>query len=122
VWYLSRRVKVRCLVSEHVDEILLGLTFLEENQCVWHFAERWIRIANHEYQLFAHKVTWSVRRVTLQEDTVLPCQQMVKAQTVYRTLAPSTSQWVTKPFEVASGLRLARTMVADRPVPDSQHQ
>ena len=55
--------------------------------------------------------------MTLQEDTVVAprCQQMVKAQTVYRTLEPSTSQWVTKTFDVAPGLRLARTMVADRP-------
>ena len=32
-------LNVPCLVSEHVDEILLGLTFLEENQCVWQFAD-----------------------------------------------------------------------------------
>jgi len=108
---------VPCLVSEHVDEILLGLTFLEENRCVWHFGDRSIQIGGCEYSLFSHKVTWSVRRVTLQDDTTVAprCQQTVMAQTVYRTLASSTSEWATKPFEVAPGVRLARTMVADSP-------
>jgi len=32
----DQTLRVPCLVSEHVDEILLGLTFLEENRCVWH--------------------------------------------------------------------------------------
>jgi len=61
----------------------------------------------------AHKVTWSVRRVTLQKDTTVAprCQQNLMAQ----TLAPSNNPWVSKPFEVAPGLRLARAMVADRP-------
>jgi len=37
------------------------------------------------------------------------------AQAVYRTLASSASEWATKPFEVAPGVRLARTLVADSP-------
>ena len=113
----DQSLRVPCLVSEHVDEILLGLTFLEENRCVWHFADRSIQIRGHGYRLYAHKVTWSVRRVTLQEDTTVAprCQQNLMAQTIYRTLAPSNNPWVSKPFEVAPGLRLARTMVADRP-------
>jgi len=30
----NQSLRVPCLVSEHVDKILLGLTFLEENRCV----------------------------------------------------------------------------------------
>jgi len=113
----DQSLRVFCLVSEHVDEILLGLTFLEENRCVWHFADRSIQIRGHEYRLYAHKVTWSLRRVTLQTDTTVAprCQQNLMALKIYRTLAPSNNPWVSKPFEVAPGLGLARTMVADRP-------
>ena len=113
----DQRLDVACLVSEHVDEILLGLTFLEESQCVWHFADRSIQIKGREYSLLAHKLTGSIRRITLQENTTVGprCQQTVMAQTVYRTLTPSSSEWATKPFEVAPGLRMARTMVADSP-------
>jgi len=76
-----------------------------------------MQIRSHEYRLYAHKVTWSVRRVTLHKDTTVAprCQQNFMAQTIYRTLSPSNNPWVSKPFEVAPGLRLARTMVAHRP-------
>jgi gag-polyprotein putative aspartyl protease len=30
----SLQIAVSCLVSEHVDEILLGLSFLEQNACI----------------------------------------------------------------------------------------
>ena len=50
-------LEVPCLVSQHVDRILLRLTILEESQCVWHFADRSIQIGGSEYTLFAHKVT-----------------------------------------------------------------
>jgi len=36
------------------------------------------------------------------------------AHTIYRTLAPSSNRWISKPFDVALGLQLARLMVADR--------
>jgi len=113
----DQRLNVPCLVSEHVDEILLGLTFLEENQCVWQFANRKIEIAGREYPLFAHKLAGSIRRITVQDNTTISprCQQTVMAHTVYRTLNPSSSEWATKPFELVPGVRVARTMVADTP-------
>jgi len=49
----DQSLRVLCLESEHVDEILLGLTFLEDNRCVWHFADRSIQIRGHEYGLCA---------------------------------------------------------------------
>ena len=37
-------IVVQCLISEHVDEILLGLTFMEANQCIWNFQERFLEM------------------------------------------------------------------------------
>jgi len=50
-------VTTRGLVSEHVDEILLGLTFLEETGCIWNFKERSIEIQGAQFKLYAHKPT-----------------------------------------------------------------
>ena len=113
----DKQIMVSCLVPEHVDEILLGLTFLEENRCVWYLGDRAIKIGGQRYPLYANKMTWGVRRITLQEDMTLQprCQQTVTAKTVYSNLSPSGMEWATKPFEVEPGVRLARTMVADRP-------
>jgi hypothetical protein len=114
----SLQISVTCLVSEHVDEILLGLTFLEQNACVWDFAKRNISIGGMQFKLIAHKPTYGVRRVVLQDDTRIQprCQQAVLAKTVYSSLAQLTVNWATKPMELAAGVYLARAMVVDRPV------
>jgi len=108
-------VTTRGLVSEHVDE--LGLTFLEETGCIWDFTERSIAIQGSQFKLYAHKPTWSVRRIILQEAVELQprCQQNVPAKTIYSNLAPSFSDWISQPIEVATGVKLVRTVVSDQP-------
>ena len=110
-------VTTRGLVSEHVDEFLLGLTFLEETGCIWNFKERSIEIKGAQFKLYAHKPTWSVRRIVLQDTVDLQprCQQNVPAKTIYSNLAPSFSDWMSQPIEVKKGVRLVRTVVSDQP-------
>jgi hypothetical protein len=104
-------------VSEHVDEILLGLSFLEENACIWNFSKRCLSITGKQIRPVAHKPTNGVRRIVLQEETILlpRCQQTVAAKTVYSSLAKSTANWVTRPTEITAGVGMARTLVIDRP-------
>ena len=110
-------VTTRGLVSEHVDEILLGLTFLEESGCIWNFKERSIEIQGSQFKLYAHKPTWKVRRIVLQDAVELHprCQQNIPAKTIYSHLAPSFSDWMSQPIEVATGVKLVRTVVSDKP-------
>ena len=65
-------IKVRCLVSEHVSEILLGLSFLEDNGCIWDFPMRRITIHNKSYSLSGNKPTGAVRRIVLQKGITIP--------------------------------------------------
>lgn len=113
-----KKVSVSCLVSEHVDEILLGLTFLEENACIWDFSKRTITICGTQFKLFAQKPSYRVRRLVLQDDTILQprCQQAILAKTIYSSLAKSTIDWATRPTELTTGVYLARAIVCDRPV------
>jgi hypothetical protein len=37
-------VTTRCLVSDFVDEVMLGLDWLEEYGCAWNFRDRTIEI------------------------------------------------------------------------------
>ena len=110
-------ISVRCLVSEHVDEILMGLAFLEENNCLWDFQNRRITIGSSPYQLAAHKPKWGIRRIVLREDSTIPprCQQTILAKTIYSDLQRHDHDWATAPRELVPGVRLARTLVADSP-------
>ena len=106
-----------CLVSEYVSEILLGLSFLEENECVWNFGQRILLINGIQISLIVHKPTGSVRRVILREETVVPprCEMTVLAKTVYSDLSLGCDEWSSKTFELSPGVRLARTLVEDKP-------
>ena len=37
------------LVSDEVEEIMLGIDWLTENDCKWHFAEKQIEIVDERY-------------------------------------------------------------------------
>jgi len=86
-------VTTRALVAEHVDEILLGLTFVKESECIWNFKDRYIEIQGSQFKLYAHKPTWRVRRIVLQEAVELQprCLQNIPAKTIYSNLTPSFS-------------------------------
>jgi len=102
-----------CVVSDFVDKIMLGLDWLEENECIWNFGQRTITFKDSAFQLYAHKPTWGVRRIILSEPAVMKprTQQNVKADVVFANLAPSVFDWVTQSSEPQSGIRVARTVV-----------
>jgi len=102
-----------CLVSEFVDEVMLGLEWMEANNCIWNFRQQSMTIEGNIFQLFAHNPTWGIRRVVLSEPVVLKprTQHNVKADVVFANLAPTISDWVTKISEPQKGVRVARTVV-----------
>ena len=108
-------IKSRFLVSHYVDEIMLGLDWLVNNQCAWKFGSRTINIGGREFSVFGANPTWRIRRVVLQEETIIPpfTQQTVKARTVYARLSPQVGNWVTESTEIQPGIRVARTLVKD---------
>ena len=108
---------VPCLVSDHVDEIMLGLSFLETNGCVWDFQHQTIEINGTRHRLTSHKPSWNSRRLVLREGVEIParCRRVVSARTVYSYLSDEQSEWASRPIELQPGVRLARTLVADRP-------
>jgi len=60
------------LVSEYVDEAMLGLDWLTEMQADWQFARRTVTIYGRVYKLLASRPTWKIRRVVLQEAAIIP--------------------------------------------------
>ena len=81
-------ILTRCLVSEYVDELILGLEWLVSHSCVWDFTRKSIILEGQSYKLFAHQPTWKVRRIVLQDNMVVPARSecIVKANTVYADL------------------------------------
>lgn len=110
-------ILTKCLVSEYVDELILGLDWLESHKCVWDFGARNIVVDGQRYKLFAHQPTWRVRRVVLHESTVIPArsEHTVEANTVYADLIVRRNHWASTPTKVTDGVYAARSLVVDQP-------
>ena len=109
-------ILTKCLVTDFVDEIMLGLEWLEENQCIWNFGHRTITIGDCTFSLYAHRPTWNVRRVILSEPVRMNplSEQDVVADVVFSSLSPSVCDWVTQASEPKKGVRIARTLVDNK--------
>jgi len=67
------KTSVNGLVSEHVAEVMLGIDWLTANGVVWEFDKARIALGGEFHRLYARNGDghWC-RRVSLQEDTVVP--------------------------------------------------
>ena len=114
------RLPVEGLVSAHVFEPMLGITWMENNHAVWAFHEGVIRIRGKTFELFSRKQgdAW-VRRVLALDDTEVPPRSEfdIPASVVYKDPSafwpPVESQWATRRREIRSGLYVAGTVVPD---------
>jgi len=60
------------LVSDAVDESMLGIDWLEENNCHWDFVQGKLNIAGRKVSLVGRLHRPFVRRVYVQEDVLVP--------------------------------------------------
>ena len=60
------------LVSDEVEEIMLGIDWLTENRCKWHFVERQVEIKGLMIPLRNRRSLAGVRRVRVVEDVCIP--------------------------------------------------
>jgi len=71
IW--ERETSSLALVSEHVQEVMLGIDWLEKNGVVWNFAKGKVTIGGRDHHLYGRTgARPSRRRVVLQQDVVVP--------------------------------------------------
>ena len=89
---------------------MLGMDWLTQTEAVWNLKHRVVVLHGKEFQLYGERPSWSVRRVVVQNDVVIPpnTQGNVVARTVYGRLTRGRGAWATE-----STVRVARTLVRD---------
>ena len=60
------------LVSDEVDEIMLGIVWLTENKCSWHFKQGQVEVQGRKVPLHSRQSLVGVRRVRVAEDVCVP--------------------------------------------------
>ena len=112
-------VPVSCnfLVSDAVDEPMLGIDWLEENNCHWDFVQGKLNIAGREVSLVGRSHRPIVRRVYVQEDVLVPAWTQVSvpvrlAWTTYER-GGNKSEWVLDTKQLSQGVVVARSLLPE---------
>jgi hypothetical protein len=106
-------LRVKSLVSHDIEEVMLGVDFLQDHDCVWHFKESQILIKGKSYCLFAKKGSHRCRRVYCTTDTIIaPHQQANIAARATLTSTKAIGQnWATEAHTLQPGVYVGRTAV-----------
>jgi len=108
---------IRGLVSDHVAEIIIGINWLSANDIGWDFGGNRVHIRGKKYDLqrMSQNAQWC-RRVTLQEDVVVPARSEIDLPTKVvsrdlRGIIEDEAQWGTGPSVLQRGIYVSGTLV-----------
>jgi hypothetical protein len=107
------------LVSNDVEEVILGYDFLTKNKCVWDFGSGEVQILGQSCKPFAKQNASRCRRLYVASDVVVPARQQVDipVRATIGSLKERDSVFITEPKLIQSGLYLSSTML-----PSSLHE
>ena len=107
---------IRGILSNQVTEIILGLTFLREQNAVWYFSSACIALNGEEHQLKFKGAPGSCRQVKLTESVELPprSEKILTTYMEYTGRIDSAGEWATKPEQIAPGVLVARILLPHR--------
>ena len=107
---------VSCLITEQISELILGLVWLENQNAVWNFGERWVKIQNHTFPTCTRVRQGNCRRIIVERDVKVPpmSEMDINTYAVVSHLRSQDSQWATQPQVLNSGLVIAGTLLPER--------
>ncbi|HSN24140.1 MAG TPA: hypothetical protein VLS45_08230, partial [Methylomicrobium sp.] len=107
------------LVTDHVNEVMLGFDFLDSHDATWHFRTGEINLDGYVHKLHnGGPATWC-RRVVLQDTCIVPArtEANILTKVVYNDLAriygEDQPRWSTDTRVLRSGLRVPRVLLPD---------
>ena len=116
VWH-GKATILSGVVTEHMDEVVLGLTSLQEQGAIWDFKTGRLTITGESHLLLDGVDAAICRRLVVQEDVIVPArsQMDVPTKTVYSNLKatrdPDGASWITESGVTGRGLQVVRTLV-----------
>jgi hypothetical protein len=102
------------LVSESVDEFLLGYDFLSKNNCKWDIAANKISIGEREFSLRKRRTFDKIRRVISDDNVRLEKRSVttVPVRLTFCSLHTVASNWIMEPNVAQGRVFIARTLFA----------
>jgi transposase InsO family protein len=110
------------LVTKHIDNVILGLSWLRQQKAVWNFEKGTVQLNGKSFKLYSRKPQGYCRRIIIDEAAVVPPLTESELSTIVmydhisgRRLGADQA-WMTEIAEPVTGLLVSRTLVPSRPV------
>ena len=100
------------VVTDVIDELILGIDWLAKEACRWDFARECIGIGDRWVQLRSQPKRASVKRICAKENMDVPPRSQVSLpiRVVWRNLESDGSACMLEPKELGEGIMAARTL------------
>ena len=101
------------LVSEDVEEVMMGIDWLKEHSCIWDFKTGNLRIDGHPAVTLSHCGRIKCRRVLAQESQDVPprSQKNIVARITLLSVHDSTKDVIVETNQLKPGLYVGRTLL-----------
>ena len=102
------------IVSDPIDELLVGIDWMRDNSCVLSFADLTLELQGYRFPLLTKTKSGSCNRVILEEGVILPAKSeaMVSCKVVYADLHKKLpAVGITGNKECAPGVKTARCLL-----------
>ena len=113
----DKHILTRFIVSDQIDEVILGVDWLQSNNCSIQFSRNLMKIGGVTVPLLKKCTKYRCNRIILQEEVVIPgeSEMNVMGKMVYSNFS-STNQgiWATQTRECEPGIHVASSLVPNR--------
>ena len=109
-------LEAELLVSDAVDEVMLGIDWLTEPICHWKFAEWAIVIAGRQIALQSRPSRALIRRIYVEEPVILSPRSItdIPVRMTWNSFRAPATEWLLEPRQFGTGVYVARTMLPER--------
>ena len=106
-------LKANLLVTDAVEELMLGIDWLTENGCQWLFDQGVIIIRGRHIRLRSRPSHVLVRRVYVREDTLVPpgVEAHIPVNMTWSSLRAPKADWLIEPKKLRPGVFVSRTLL-----------
>jgi len=108
----GHRVSADLLVSDAIEELILGIDWLTANDCVWDFGAGLVKWNGKEVKLQRQPNRYSIPRIHADRNLIIPSkhQRNVPGKTTRNPLRAPLSDWGFEPKKLRQEVLVARTL------------
>ena len=114
-FYINSMDKSAVVATDAIEEMILGIDWLQQNHCSWNFGSGSIKMGRRWIKLHSQPRISNVRRIYAEGDYTVPAQSQVNlpVKATIVSLRSESAGWVFEPTFFEDGVFAARTLIAN---------